>query len=73
MDIEKLKGRHVWVIVSENGKSTKQDPEEELIIRLKKAGKKRVMVTPKVPFILSLALAFVVHMVLGNLVLLLLL
>ncbi|MCU0799681.1 MAG: hypothetical protein MUC62_08425 [Candidatus Thermoplasmatota archaeon] len=73
MDVEKLRGRYVWVVVREDGKSTKEEPEEPLISKLKMAGTKRVWVTPKVPFILSLALAFMVQMIVGNLVLLLLL
>ncbi len=73
MDVERLKGSQIWVMVEENGKSSKEDPEEGLILRLKRSGTGRVRVTPKVPFILSLALAFIVQMVVGNLVLLLLL
>jgi len=73
MDVTKLKGRYVWVVVKEDGKNTKEDPVEDLISKLKRAGTKRVWVTPKVPFILSLALAFMVQMIVGNLVLLVLL
>jgi hypothetical protein len=73
MNVERLKGSHVWVVVEKDGKSSKEDPEEALIVSLKRSGTKRVRVTPKVPFILSLALAFIVQMVVGNLVLLFLL
>jgi hypothetical protein len=61
---------HVWVI-GEGGTGTdgKQDPTPELVMELRRKGVKRVRVTPKVPFILSLTVGLMVQVVLGNVVL----
>ena len=73
MDVKDLRGSHVWIITEEHGRRTKHDPDEAVVRRLERSRTKRVWVSPKIPFILSLALAFIVHMTVGNLVLLLLL
>ncbi|MGA1819470.1 MAG: A24 family peptidase C-terminal domain-containing protein [Thermoplasmatota archaeon] len=68
MNVDDLKGAHVWVVIEKDGKKEKKDPTEKLIKRLWKDGVKRVRVSPKIPFILSLTAGFVIHMVIGNIV-----
>lgn len=70
MDIDKAMNGHVWIVLdgAEGGKS-KEDPTEELIRNMKRRGVKKVRVTPKIPFILSLTIGVAIQAVLGNLIL----
>ncbi|MBN1539014.1 MAG: hypothetical protein JW939_02635 [Candidatus Thermoplasmatota archaeon] len=68
MDVEELSGSHVWVLVEKDGRREKNDPTVKLIKKLRRQGMKRVSVTPKIPFILSLTAGFLIHTTLGNLV-----
>ncbi len=72
-DVDRLEGRHVWIIHQEGGDKAKKDPTPSVIHALKKRGERRVWVTPKIPFILSLTLGFGIQVVVGNLGLLLML
>lgn len=67
VDLDSVMDEHVWII-SEGGlgKDRKQDPTPDLISELRNRGLTRVRVTPKIPFILSLTLGFIIQMVLGN-------
>jgi len=67
MKVGDLPGSHVWVLTEEGGKNVKKDPEEKVVMELKKEGLSRVWVTPKIPFILSLTIGFAVQTVIGNL------
>ncbi|MGA1821135.1 MAG: prepilin peptidase [Thermoplasmatota archaeon] len=73
LDVDDLAGRFVWVYIEEDGKRRKVDPTPEVIRDLVEDGKKEVRVTPKIPFIVSLALGFAAQVVFGNLGLILLL
>ena len=68
MDVEDLQGSHVWIVLKEDDRKEKKDPTRKVIEGLKKKGIKRVKVSPKIPFILSLTAGFLVQVVLGNLV-----
>ncbi len=68
MDVDDLEGRHVWVLMENNGSKEKKDPTEKVIRKLKRRGENRVLVTPKIPFILSLTAGFAIQMVVGNIV-----
>lgn len=67
-DVRGMNGKHVWVYVERNGKREKVEPTGKLESRLLGEGTKRVWVTPKIPFIFSLFLGFLVQMTAGNLV-----
>jgi Flp pilus assembly protein protease CpaA len=67
MDLDTVQGHHVWIVADgEIGKDRKQDPTPLLVAELKRRGFTKVRVTPKVPFILSLTVGFIVQMVIGN-------
>ncbi|MEA3557662.1 MAG: hypothetical protein U9R75_00235 [Candidatus Thermoplasmatota archaeon] len=63
-DVEGLEGKFVWIMENKE----KSDPTSRAIRRLKERGVDRVRVTPKIPFIMYLALGAVAHAILGNLV-----
>ena len=71
--LDEIQGKFVWIYVKEDGKTTKKDPTPDLLKSLKEDGIEEVRVTPKIPFILSLALGFVIQVVIGNLALILVL
>ncbi|MBN1390358.1 MAG: hypothetical protein JXA22_06930 [Candidatus Thermoplasmatota archaeon] len=68
MDVKELPGSHVWVEIEKEGKKVKEDPTEKLVKGLMEKGITRVRVTPKIPFILSLTVGLMIHIVAGNLV-----
>lgn len=73
LDVDDLEGKFVWIYLKEDGKKRKADPTVDVIKDLRKKGVKEVRVTPKIPFIVSLALGFVVQVIFGNLGLIILL
>lgn len=73
MRLEEIPGKYVWVYKEKDGKKTKEDPTPEVLRDLREEGLEEVRVTPKIPFILSLAAGFVIQVVFGNLALLLIL
>ena len=70
VDVDKLEGKHVWVVLEDAGKK-KVDPTEKVIKRLRRKQVKRAWCSPKIPFIVSIAVGFVVQAVVGNLVMIL--
>jgi hypothetical protein len=68
MDIDQLHGSHVWVVTKKEGRTEKEDPTSRVVNRLRKEGVKRVKVSPKIPFILSLTAGFLTQIVVGNLI-----
>jgi hypothetical protein len=68
MNVDDLPGSHVWVVLKNEGKKEKEDPTKKLVERLRSEGVKRIKVSPKIPFILSLTAGFFVQFILGNLV-----
>jgi preflagellin peptidase FlaK len=66
-DLDSVQDKHVWIITDgEVGKDRKQDPTPELVSLLRRKGVRRVRVTPKIPFIVSLTIGFLVQIVVGN-------
>jgi hypothetical protein len=65
--VSDLQGRFVWVYMVRDRKTVKEDPTPELIRELKNDNIGMVRVTPKIPFIFSLTLGFVIQVILGNL------
>jgi hypothetical protein len=68
MDLDDVEGKHVWIVLHENGRRKKEDPKPDIVGTLRKKGEKRVLVTPKIPFILSLAAGMLVQVIIGNIV-----
>lgn len=68
MDVEELPGSHVWIVLKDDGRTEKKDPTKKVLDKLRKKGVKRVKVSPKIPFILSLTAGFFVQLILGNIV-----
>jgi preflagellin peptidase FlaK len=77
MDADSIKGKHVWLMERiEDGKhkvytrpKTDEDLEKELGV-LVEAGKKRIWITPKIPFIIPMLAALVFSTIVGNILLL---
>ncbi len=70
VDVDKLEGKHVWVVL-EDAERKKVDPTEKVIKRLRRKKVKRAWCSPKIPFIVSIAVGFVVQALVGNLVMIL--
>jgi hypothetical protein len=68
MDLDDMKGKHVWIVLTEEGRRKKEDPKPRIIEKLRKKGEERILVTPKIPFILSLAAGMLVQVFIGNIV-----
>ncbi|MBN1539732.1 MAG: hypothetical protein JW939_06260 [Candidatus Thermoplasmatota archaeon] len=68
LDIDDIQGKHVWIVLEEEGRRKKEEPLPVLIGKLRERGEKRVLVTPKIPFILSLAAGMFVQVFFGNIV-----
>jgi hypothetical protein len=68
LNVDDVEGKHVWVVLVEDGKKKKEEPRRSVIERLRRRGEERVLVTPKIPFILSLAAGMLVQVILGNIV-----
>ncbi|MGA1847694.1 MAG: hypothetical protein ACMUHB_00005, partial [Thermoplasmatota archaeon] len=49
LDLDDLEGKHVWIVLRENGRRRKEDPGAKIIDDLRARGEKRVLVTPKIP------------------------
>lgn len=71
-DIDDIPGSFVWPMESyeKTGKHTvrlfPKGDEEEMLASLRSMGRKRVWVTPKIPFIVPMAMGFVISFVVGN-------
>ncbi|MCK5774458.1 MAG: hypothetical protein KAH57_11770 [Thermoplasmata archaeon] len=70
VNVDRLKGKHVWVVLEDKEKK-KVDPTDKVIERLRRKKVKRAWCSPKIPFIVSIAVGFVVQAVVGNLVMIL--
>jgi len=68
LDIDDIRGKHVWIVLEEEGRRKKEEPVPGLIRKLRERGEKRALVTPKIPFILSLAVGMLVQVFFGNIV-----
>ncbi|MGA1849116.1 MAG: hypothetical protein ACMUHB_07230, partial [Thermoplasmatota archaeon] len=68
LDLDDLEGKHVWIILRDDGRRRKEDPGAKIIDELRARGENRVLVTPKIPFILSLAAGMLVQVFIGNIV-----